>query len=300
VHLQKVTVVGVGLLGGSLALALRRAGLASRVDGLVRRSKSIAECEQLGVVDRATRNPLRAAEHADLILLCTPLATMKSLVTSMLPAIRPGTVVTDVGSVKTPVVQTLEPLLASAGAHFVGSHPMAGSELTGPSAARPDLFQDAVCVITPTSKSPSTAVRLVQDLWEAVGGSVLRLRPDVHDDLVSRASHLPHVVAAELANYVLSPMHGKDQGLVCATGFHDTTRVASGSPQVWRDIALANRQNLSRVLGAFIEGLQEVRHALDAGDDQALLEFFEQGRARRNAWINQHAKSSSEVTSTNP
>jgi len=294
VHFKKVTVVGVGLLGGSLALALKQAGLASRVEGLVRRSKSIAECEQLGVVDHATRNPLRAAEHADLILLCTPLATMERLVTSMLPAIRPGTVVTDVGSVKNPVVQTLEPLLASAGAHFVGSHPMAGSELTGPSAARPDLFRDALCVITPTSKTPSTAIRVVQDLWKAVGGILLRLRPDIHDDLVSRASHLPHVVATELANYVLSPMHPREQRLVCATGFRDTTRVASGSPEMWRDIALANRQNLSRVLEAFIEGLQEVRHALETNDAQALLEFFEQGRTRRNAWIKQRVESSSE------
>jgi prephenate dehydrogenase len=294
VHFQKVTVAGVGLLGGSLALALKRSGLASKVGGLVRRTESVAECEQLAVVDHATRNPLRAAEHADLIVLCTPLATMESLVTSMLPAIRPGTVVTDVGSVKAPVVQTLEPLLASAGAHFVGSHPMAGNEKTGPSAARPDLFQDAVCVITPTPKTSSTALRVVQDLWQAIGGKPMRLRPEIHDELVSRASHLPHVVATELANYVLSPVHHKEQQLICATGFRDTTRIASGSPKVWRDIALANRHNLTRVLDVFIEGLQEVRHALDTDDSQTLLDFFEQGRTRRDTWIRKHVRSTSE------
>jgi prephenate dehydrogenase len=294
VYFQKVTVAGVGLLGGSLALALKKSGLASRVAGLVRRSASIAECEALRVVDHATRNPRRAAEHADLIVLCTPLAAMEPLVASMLPAIRPGAIVTDVGSVKSPVVERLEPLLASVGAHFVGSHPMAGNERTGPSAAHPDLFRDAVCLITPTAKTSPTALRHVHDLWKALGGRPLRLRPDVHDELVSRASHLPHVVATELANYVLSPIHRKEQRLVCATGFRDTTRVASGSAEVWRDIAIANRENLSRTLQVFIEGLQEVRHALDAGAADVLLEFFEQGRNRRNAWINQHIESSTE------
>lgn len=293
-HFRKVTIAGVGLLGGSLALALKKAGLASHIEGLVRRSKSIAECETLGIVDHATRNPLRAAEHADLIVLCTPLATMESLLTDMLPAIPPGAIVTDVGSVKASVIQSLEPLVASAGAQFVGSHPMAGNEQTGPTAARPDLFRDAVCIVTPTAKTPPNALRIVQDLWSAVGGRSLRLRPDIHDDLVSRASHLPHVVATELVNYVLSPAHRKEQRLVCATGFRDTTRVASGSPEVWRDIALANRDNLARVLEVFIEGLQEVRHALNAGDGQALLEFFDQGRNRRNAWLKQHVQSSSE------
>jgi prephenate dehydrogenase len=271
---------------------MKQSGLASKVYGLVRRTKSVAECEQLGVVDHATQNPVRAAEHAGLIVVCTPLATMESLVRSMLPAIRPGALVTDVGSVKSSVVQTLEPLLASAGALFIGSHPMAGNEKTGPSAARPDLFQDALCVVTPTARTSADGLSVVQDLWKAVGGVPLQLSPDIHDDLVSRASHLPHLVATELASYVLSPVHGPEQRLLCATGFRDTTRVASGSPQVWRDIALANRTNLKRVLEVFIERLQEVGHALDSGDAQALLEFFEQGRTRRDAWIEEHPQSS--------
>lgn len=293
-HFQKVTLAGVGLLGGSLGLALRQSGLASKIDGLVRRSASIAECEHLGVVDHATRNPLRAAEHADLIVVCTPLATMQRVVEGMLPAIRPGTVVTDVGSVKSSVVGSLEPLLASVGAHFVGSHPMAGNERSGPSASRADLFRESICVVTPTSRTPPAALRTVVKLWEAVGGTPLRLSPEVHDDLVSRSSHLPHIVASELASYVLSPVHRKEQRRLCATGFRDTTRVASGSPEIWRDIALANRENLARVLGVFIEGLQEVCHALESQDGPALLEFFEQARARRNAWAQCPASTSSE------
>jgi prephenate dehydrogenase len=120
------------------------------------------------------------------------------------------------------------------------------------------------------------------------------LSPEIHDDLVSRSSHLPHIVAAELAHYVLSPVHRKEQRLLCATGFRDTTRVASGPPEIWRDIALANRQNLARVLGVFIEGLQEIQHALEAGHAAALLDFFEQARSRRNVWVTQPRSTSLE------
>src|SRR5207237_2273082 len=141
--------------------------------------------------------------------------------------------------------------------HFIGSHPMAGAEKNGVAAARADLFEDAVCVITPTRKSNRVAIGKVEALWKSVGSRVIKLTPDAHDDLVSRSSHLPHVVAAELANYVLSPVHPKEQAMLCANGFRDTTRIASGSPEMWRDISLANRKNLARVLGVFIEDLQE-------------------------------------------
>jgi prephenate dehydrogenase len=281
---QKVTLAGVGLLGGSLGLALRQRGLARKVDGLVRRTASIAECEQLSVVDHATRDPSRAAEDADLIVLCTPLSRMKEVLQRMLPACKPGVLVTDVGSAKQAVVRELEPIVSSAGGHFVGSHPMAGAEKTGPSAARADLFAEAICVLTPTPQSSAIAVRKIEELWKAVGARVLRMKPEVHDDLVSRSSHLPHIVAAELANYVLSPAHPKEQRMLCASGFRDTTRVASSSPEMWRDIVLANRENLIRVLGVFLEGLEEFRHSLETRDERAVTEFFEQARSRRENW----------------
>lgn len=281
---QKVTLAGVGLLGGSLGLALRQRGLARKIDGLVRRTASISECQQLAVVDHATRDSLRAAEDADLIVLCTPLSRMKEVLERMLPACKPGVLVTDVGSAKQTVVRDLEPLVSSAGGHFVGSHPMAGAEKTGPAAARADLFSEAICVLTPTPRSSAVAVRKLEELWKAVGARVVRLKPEVHDDLVSRSSHLPHIVAAELANYVLSPAHPKEQGMLCASGFRDTTRVASSSPEMWRDIVLANRENLIRVLGVFLESLEEFRHALETGDERAVTEFFEQARARRESW----------------
>jgi prephenate dehydrogenase len=178
----------------------------------------------------------------------------------------------------------LEPLVAKAGAYFVGSHPMAGGEKMGVSAARVDLFANTICLVTPTHKSDKEAVRRVGELWQAVGARALKMPPAMHDDLVSRSSHLPHVVAAELANYVLSPAHPKEQGSVCANGFRDTTRIASGSPEMWRDIAMANSKNLSRVLGVFIEDLQEFQLALDKGDVKAVEEFFEKAKQRRDQW----------------
>ncbi|HEU0008789.1 MAG TPA: prephenate dehydrogenase/arogenate dehydrogenase family protein [Verrucomicrobiae bacterium] len=281
---QKITVAGVGLLGGSIGLAAKQRRLAGRVSGLVRRSESIAECLEAGAVDEAFTDPTRAIEGADLVLLCTPIAQMPSRVAKILPALKRGAIVTDVGSVKGGVVAELEPLVSGAGAEFIGSHPMAGAEKMGVGAARADLFEGAVCVVTPTVSSTKDAVQAVEQFWKDLGGLPLQMSPEQHDDLVGRSSHLPHVVAAELANYVLSPVHPKEQAMLCATGFRDTTRVASGSPEMWRDIALANRKNLARVLGVFIEDLQEFQHALETQDAKAIEEFFQQAKQRRDAW----------------
>lgn len=281
---KKITLVGVGLLGGSLGMALRRHRPAGSVVGYVRRAASVIECEGLGAVDLATLDLARAVEGADLVVLCTPLAQMRPLVAQMLPSLRPGAVVTDVGSVKGSVVRDLEALVAKAGAHFVGSHPMAGAEKMGVAAARADLFAGAVCVVTPTRKSNSAAVRRVEQLWKVVGARLLRLSPEAHDRLVSRSSHLPHVVAAQLANLILSPNHPREQGLLCANGFRDTTRIAAGSPEMWRDIALANRRNLVHALEMFTKGLRGFSHALKRGDARAVAKFFEQARERREGW----------------
>ena len=252
--------------------------------GFVRRAPSVAECEQTGAVDKADTDLWRAVEGADLVILCTPIAQMAGLLTKMLPSLKEGTIVTDVGSVKGSVVADLEPLAASGGVHFIGSHPMAGAEKMGVGAARADLFERAMCVVTPTPASDKSAVRRLEQFWRDLGGVPMILPPELHDDLVSRSSHLPHVVAAELANYVLSPVHPKEQAMLCATGFRDTTRIASGSPEMWRDICMANRKNLARVLGVFIEDLQEFQLALENGDVKTIDEFFTQAKERRDAW----------------
>jgi prephenate dehydrogenase len=284
VRWKKITLIGVGLLGGSLGMAVKKRRLAGSVVGFVRRAASVEECKGCGAVNYATLDLERAVAGAELIVMCTPIAQMRALLEQMLPALKPGAIVTDVGSVKGSVVRDLEARVAKAGAHFVGSHPMAGAEKMGVAAARADLFDGAVCVVTPTRKSNPAAVRKVEQLWKSVGARLLKLTPKAHDDLVSRSSHLPHVVAAQLANLILGPEHPKEQGMLCANGFRDTTRIASSSPEMWRDIALANRQNLSRALEMFIDGLQDFRRALERGDAQAVTRFFEQARDRRDLW----------------
>ena len=281
---RKITIIGVGLLGGSIGLAVKRRKLARQTAGFVRRTASLKDCEKAGAVDFVTTDLLAAVWDADLVILCTPLAQMRSRVREMLPALKRGAIVTDVGSVKASVVRELESLIQKSGAHFVGSHPMAGAEKTGVSAARVGLFENTVCVVTPTKKTNRPALKQVEQFWKALGSRVLELTPETHDALVSRSSHLPHVLAATLANLILNPAQPKLQAALCANGFRDTTRIASGSPEMWRDIALANRQNLAKALNLFVADLQKFQRMVKEGDAKAIATFFETAKQRRDDW----------------
>jgi prephenate dehydrogenase len=293
-RLRKVSLIGVGLLGGSLGMALRAQGLADRVHGYVRRTASIAECIECGAVDHASADLDDAVQNADLIVFCTPLAQMYDLAHRSLSSVSGDCLITDVGSVKGRIVQQLEPLFHSRGAIFVGSHPMAGSEKMGVSAARPDLFKGAVCVVTSSERTPAGAVERIESLWTSVGARTMRLSPEVHDQLVARSSHLPHVLAAQLARYVLDAKHAPEQSQLCANGFRDSTRIASGSPEMWRDIALMNRTELKRALKDFTAGLHTFEALLDAGDAEALQQFFETAKVLRDGWTAKCASPSGE------
>jgi prephenate dehydrogenase len=291
---RKVTLIGVGLLGGSLGLALRKRSLAAEVWGYVRREASIAECINSGAVDRATIHLNEAVSGADLVVLCTPLLQMTELAMAMRPNLQYGALVTDVGSVKAELVAQLEPVFTAPGAVFVGSHPMAGSEKTGVSAARADLFLNAACAVTPTGISPAAKVEETEDLWRSVGARVLRLSPQAHDELVSRSSHLPHVLAAQLAAFVLDPQLGGDQSKLCANGFRDSTRIASGSPEMWRDIVVMNRVRLLEALNQFSGELDQFRTMLERNDPVAIESFFQRAKALRDEWTGRCASSSPE------
>jgi prephenate dehydrogenase len=284
VQFRKITIVGVGLLGGSIGLAARKFRVAGEIAGYVRRDKTAIECEKTGATDYATTDLAAAVSNSDLVILCTPLAQMRPLVEQLLPTLKRGAIVTDVGSVKADVVRELESLIAKTGAYFVGSHPMAGGEKTGVAAAREDLFGNAVCVLTPTSKSHAGAARKLERFWKSLGARVLKMPPQQHDLFVSRTSHLPHVIAATLANLVLSPAQPKGQAQLCANGFRDTTRVASGSPEMWRDIALANRKHLAGAVGSFISELQRFQKILKGANEKTLEQFFETAKSRRDRW----------------
>jgi prephenate dehydrogenase len=284
VQFRKITIIGVGLLGGSIGLAARKFRLAGEIAGFVRRKKTIVECEKFGATDFATTDLLAAVSNSDLIILCTPLAQMRLLAEQFLPALKADAIVTDVGSVKADVVRELESLVKKVGAHFVGSHPMAGGEKTGVAAARENLFENAVCVLTPTKKTSKTALKKLEEFWKSLGARVLKLPPEQHDLFVSRTSHLPHIIATTLANLVLNPANPKLQSQLCASGFRDTTRIASGSPEMWRDIALSNRKNLAKSLDTFISELQKFQRTLKHSNGNVISKFFETAKARRDAW----------------
>lgn len=281
---RKISIIGVGLLGGSLGLAARRRKLAGEIAGYVRREASLADCERAGAVDYATIDLLAAVSQADLVVLCTPLAQMPALARQLLPALKRGTIVTDVGSVKAEVVRELEAIIGKSGAHFVGAHPMAGGEKMGVLASRADLYEQALCVITPTGKSNPSAVRKLTRFWRAIGARTLVLEAAHHDLLVSRTSHLPHILAAALASQVLDPRQPAAQADLCAAGFRDTTRIASGSPEMWRDISLANRKHITRSLDGFIGELKKFQAALRRGDQTEIETFFATAKQRRDDW----------------
>jgi prephenate dehydrogenase len=275
-------------------MALRKRELAERVHGYVRRETSVPESLQAGAVDSASTNLSEAVKGADLVVLCTPLAQMKTLARSILDNVAPGVLVTDVGSVKGELVAELEPLFASRGAVFIGSHPMAGSEKMGVSAARSDLFQNAVCVITPGPKSSREDVSRTEELWKSVGARILQLSPEVHDELVARSSHLPHVLAAHLAHYVLDPAQAKEQSQLCANGFRDSTRIASGSPEMWRDIVMMNKGALKQALAEYRERLKHFEALLENDNQRQIEALFEKAKQLRDGWAVKCASQSPE------
>lgn len=284
VHFRKISIIGVGLLGGSLGLAVRRRRLAGEVAGFVRRAASLKDCEKAGAVDYATTDLLAAVSNADLVILCTPLAQMRSITEQFLPALKRGAIVTDVGSVKAEVVRQLDSLVKKAGAYFVGGHPMAGGEKMGVLAARADLYNNAICILTPTKKTNASALRKVEQFWKALDSRTVRMDAAKHDLLVSRSSHLPHVTAAALAAFVLGPKKPAGQDHLCATGFRDATRVASGSPEMWRDISLSNRKHLANAIDAYVAELRKFQSALKQNDAKAIETFFLNAKQRRDNW----------------
>lgn len=281
---NKIGLIGLGLLGGSLGLAIKARLVARRVEGYVRRPASIVDGLNRQVADHISNDLGQIVTGADLIVLATPVPEMAAIAQAMVPFLRPAVLVTDVGSVKDGLVQTLEQIFGRAGANFVGAHPMAGAEKNGMRHARANLFEKAVCVLTPTEATTPELLAQAASFWQAVGATPLKLAPALHDEMVGRSSHLPHLLAAQLANYVLDPARPKEQAMLCAGGFRDTTRIASGPPEMWRDILLANREHLSRSIGEVIGGLETIRGALEREDGKMIGEFLEKAKQRRDHW----------------
>jgi prephenate dehydrogenase len=277
---QRLSILGLGLLGGSIGLALRSSSSSYHIVGYGHRPQTLEAALRLGAVHECTSDPIGAVRESDLVILCTPVGIFDSLLRTIAPALQPGCVVTDVGSTKRSVVKLGESVLPS-GVPFVGSHPMAGSEKRGIEFARADLYRGALCITTPTSHTDSQALRRVESFWTELGMRVTRLSPDDHDRLLADASHLPHALAAALVK--VQP----DQALPLAgKGFADTTRIAAGDPGLWRDIFLDNRDNLRLSVTRLRQQLDQLDDALSRQDSAAVESFLDAAAKRRAAFDN--------------
>ena len=276
-----VAVFGPGLMGGSLLMALRQRVPKIKLGVWARREEAVRELESLRLVDFGGVDAAQIAAQADLIVLCLPVDRLSEIAATVQSSLRSHAVVTDVGSVKRSVVAELEECFAKNG-NFVGSHPMCGSEETGMGAARADLYENALCVVTPTPRSRLEAVAAVEELWKSVGARVLSMDPAEHDRAAALVSHVPHLVAALLVEIV---GRGKPEfRALCAGGFRDTTRIASGSPDLWTGILCSNRAEVGAALGKLEEMLSGARTALEKNDASALRTLLE-GAARHRSEI---------------
>jgi prephenate dehydrogenase len=278
---RQLTIAGVGLIGGSLALIARKHGLVERIVGLGRTQANLDIALERGLVDVATRDPVEAAHGTDLLMLATPVLTFPSTLVAMKANLPDDCVVTDVGSVKSWVVRELEPLLGPAMA-LVGVHPVAGKETTGAIAADEELFHDRRVIVTPSARSTPEAVDKVEALWRATGARVERMAPEVHDGLLARASHLPQIAVSALAAALADEyVGGKRAAEFGAGGLRDTTRIAASSAEMWRDICLTNREAILEALQLFSASFAEFERAVDQGDANQLIALFERGRQMR-------------------
>jgi prephenate dehydrogenase len=266
--IRQLTVVGLGLLGGSVAKAARVQGLAQKIVAVGRNRRGLEVARSEGTLDGATTELTEGVATADWVVLATPVATLETVLTELWPRVPEDVTITDVGSAKATIVRTAERLAAERPRAFVGSHPMAGSEQSGYAAARANLFQDATVVVTPTERSDPDAVKRVTAFWERLGARVTALDPDVHDAHVALVSHLPHLVAYALVDAV---GRGATASLeIAGRGFKDTTRIAASAPQVWREIFLTNRRALDAAVAHFQMALADLEALVARGDAGAL------------------------------
>ena len=281
--INKLVVIGVGLIGGSLARALRDKGEVAEIVGVGRGAANLLRAVELGVIDRYTHDPVAAVEGADMVFLAIPVCSIVAMTARIAPALAPGCVVTDGGSVKGGIVAACEPLMPP-GTFFVGGHPIAGTEKSGVDASFLTLYQGKRCIITPTPETDPVALDKVVRMWECAGSEVMIMDVAKHDRVLAAISHLPHMVAYALVKAV-GDYDRFDESILkyTAGGFKDFTRIASSDPVMWRDIATMNRESVLELMDFFAEYLAELRRLVDKGDPRELEEFFARSKEKRDA-----------------
>jgi prephenate dehydrogenase len=273
--IKRLSIMGVGLLGGSIGLAVKSTSSTCKMIGYGHRLETLERARLAGAIDEIAVDPAAAVRESDLIILCTPVSIFERLLQQIAPALRPGALVTDVGSTKRTICRVAARILP-AGVHFVGSHPMAGSERRGVEAARADLFRNALCITTPTSQTDSGALREVESFWQSLGMRITRIDPDAHDHLLAVASHLPHALAAALV------LTQPDQAFPLAgKGFLDATRIAAGDGALWRDIFLDNADNLRSALTRLRQNLDRLESMLDPAHAEQLRHWLDSAAQKR-------------------
>ena len=287
-QIKNITILGVGLIGGSLGLALKENGFKGQITGLGRRRETLNIALERNVVDFATTDFKSGVEKADLLIIGTPVSLIPQMVkriSEQAPPKKP-LFITDAGSVKTQVVREIDNFLSAQDhthIHFVGSHPMAGSEKASVAEAKSNLFNNAKCIITPSMCTSPNAIQVVKDLWEFIGGYTIVLSPTDHDYLVAGASHLPHLIASVLTQTTQSVQTESLRALeLAATGFRDTTRIAAGSPEIWRDIFLQNSEFLIPIVKSTIQTLEQLSTLLTNKDSTKIEEFLAQAKEIRD------------------
>ena len=280
--IDRIAIVGLGLIGGSLARALKQAGLCKVVSGYGRREAALQQAVADGIIDNFSLDVREAVAGADVVVLATPLPTTETLMREMAGVLKPECIITDVGSAKGVVIEAARNALADRLPYFVPAHPIAGTEKSGVEASFAELFERHIVIITPLAETDRIARDTVAAMWRGVGATVVDLEAGHHDDVLAATSHLPHVLVYTLID-CLARMQDKEEIFAYAAGgFADFTRVASSSPEMWRDICLANSASLLGVLDRFERHLDEVREAIAADDGARLTEIFSRARQARD------------------
>ena len=290
-HFRKILVCGVGLIGGSFALALKRAGVVGEVVGMGRSLATLEEAQRLGVIDRHTSDWADALAGTELLLLAMPVGQTEEILRQAAPHLQLQTIVSDAGSTKQDVVAAARVALGEKIGQFVPGHPIAGAEKSGVAAAQADLFRDKRVILTPLAENPSAAVAAMRNAWELCGAEVSELTPQAHDRIFAAVSHLPHLLAFALVHELAGRADSEQLFGFAASGFRDFTRIASSHPEMWRDICIANRAALIAELDAYQAELLRTRVLLASADGAGLETMFGEARGARNAWIEaQHEK----------
>ncbi len=274
IHFDKVTIIGVGLIGGSLARAMKAEGLADAITGSGRSRETLEQAQALGIIDLIEQGHARSVEGADLVVLASPVGAFEQVVREIGPVMKNGSILTDVGSVKGKLVKTIEEIIPH-GISFVPAHPIAGKEKSGVTEASGSLFKGAKCFLTPTAKTDQGAVEKIKSLWLSVGANVLMMDPDTHDQVFAAVSHLPHVAAYAMVNTV-SEMNAGTENYTnfSGAGFRDFTRIAASSPEIWKDICLMNRRNIVEMIERYQFSLNRIKKAIHSGDAAKIEKHF--------------------------